>query len=64
MAQANLVCNPLLLEVEESILVMDILCGVVRNVFSLGSSIKLRNSGRVGHRLVGFSSLSHSAQGG
>ena len=64
MAQANLVHNPLLLEMEDSLVVVDVLGGVVSNVVSLGSWIRLPNSGRVGHRLVGCPSLSHNAQGG
>jgi hypothetical protein len=64
MAQANLVRNPLLPALEESTVEVDVLGEVVRNVVSRGSWIRLRKSGRVGHRLVGCPSVSHSAQGG
>jgi hypothetical protein len=64
MTHVNLVHNPLLLAVEDSEVAMDILGGVASNVVSLGSWIRLRNLGRVGHQLVGFPSLSHRAQGG
>jgi hypothetical protein len=37
MAQANLVRNPLLCVVEDSIVAVDVLGGVVSNVVSLGS---------------------------
>jgi hypothetical protein len=64
MEQANLVHNPLLCVVEDSLVVVDVLGRVVRNVVSLGRQIILHNLGRVGHLLVGCPSLSHSAQGG
>jgi hypothetical protein len=64
MAQAKLVCNPFLRVVEDFIVAVDVLGGVARNGVTLGSWIRLGNSGRVGHLLVGFPSLSHSAQGG
>ena len=64
MAQANLVRNPLLCVVEDSIVAVDVLGGVVSNVVSQGSWIRLHNYGRVGHMLVGFPSLLHNAQGG
>ena len=64
MAEANLVHNPLLRVVEDSVVVVDVLGGVAINVVSLGSWIKLCNSRRVGHILVGCPSLSNSAQGG
>jgi len=64
MAQANFVRNPSLCVVEESIVVVDLIGGVAINVVSLGSWIRLRNSGRVGNLLVGCPSLLHSAQGG
>jgi hypothetical protein len=53
MAQENFVCNHLLHVVEESVVVVDVLGGVVSNVVFLGSWIRLRNSGRVGNLLVG-----------
>jgi hypothetical protein len=37
MAQANLVCNHLLHVVEDSVVAMDVLGGVIRNGVSLGS---------------------------
>jgi hypothetical protein len=64
MAQANLVHNPLFLVVEKSGVAVDVLGGVVINVVSLGSWIRVRNLGRLGNLLVGCPSLSHSAQGG
>jgi hypothetical protein len=64
MAQANLVRNPLLPVVEDVVVVLDMLGEAVSNVVARGSWIRLRNSGRVGHLLVGCPSLSHSAQGG
>jgi hypothetical protein len=64
MAQANLVQNPLLIVVEDSVVAVDVLGGVASNVVSLGSWIKFRNSRKVGHLLVGFPSLLHSAKGG
>jgi hypothetical protein len=64
MAQAKLVHNPFLCVVEDSIVAVDVLGGVASNGVSLGSWIRLCNSGRVGHLLVGCPSLSHSAQGG
>jgi hypothetical protein len=53
MAQENLVQNPLLPIVEDFIVAVDVLGGVVINVVSLGSWIRLCNSGRIGHILVG-----------
>jgi hypothetical protein len=64
MAQAKLVCNPFLHVVEDSIVAVDVLGGVASNGVALGSWIRLCNSGRVGHMLVGCPSLSHSVQGG
>jgi hypothetical protein len=64
MAQANLVRNPLLHVFEGSVVGVDVLGGVASNGVSLGSWIRLHNSGRVGHLLVGCPYLSHSAQGG
>jgi hypothetical protein len=64
MAQEKLVCNPFLHVVEDSVVAVDVLGGVVSNGVALGSWIRLCNSGRVGHLLVGCPSLSHSAQGG
>jgi hypothetical protein len=64
MEHAKLVCNPFLRVVEDSILAVDVLGGVASNGVSLGSWIRLHNSGRVGHPLVGCPSLLHSAQGG
>jgi len=64
MEQVNLVHNPLLCVVEDFIVVVDVLGGVASNMVALGSWIRLCNSGRVGHMLVGCPSLSHSAQGG
>jgi hypothetical protein len=63
-AQVNLVCNPLLRVVEESVVAVDLLGRVASNVVSLGRCIILRNLGRVGHLLVGCPSLFHSVQGG
>jgi hypothetical protein len=60
----NLVCNPLLPVVEDFVVAVDVPSGVASNMVSLGSWIILRNSGRVGHLLVGCPSLSHSVQGG
>jgi hypothetical protein len=64
MAQENFIHNPLLCVVEDSIVAVDVLGGVVSNVVTLGSWIRLCNSGSIGHMLVGCPSLSHSAQGG
>jgi hypothetical protein len=64
MAQANLVCNPLLHVLEESVVEVDVLGGMASNVVSLGSWIRLCNLGRGVHILVGCPSLSHSVQGG
>jgi hypothetical protein len=50
--------------VEDSIVAVDVLGGVASNVVSLERWIRLCNSGRVGHLLVGCPSLSHSVQGG
>jgi hypothetical protein len=62
MEQANLVCNPLLRVVEDFVVAVDVLGGVVSNVVALGSWIRLCNLGRVGHILVGCPSFSHSAR--
>jgi hypothetical protein len=59
-----LVHNPLLIAVEEFVVAVDVLGGLASSVVSLGSWIRLCNSGRVGHRLVGCPSLLHRAQGG
>jgi hypothetical protein len=64
MAQAKLVCNPFLCVVEDSIVATEVLGGVVSDGVSLGRWIRLRNSRRVGHMLVGCPSLSHNVQGG
>jgi hypothetical protein len=64
MAQANLVHNPLLRVVEDFVVLVDVIGGVESNGVARGSWIRLCNSGRLGHLLVGFPSLSHSAQGG
>ena len=64
MAHAKLVRNHFLHVVEDSVVAVDVLGGVARNEFSLGSWIRLRNSGRVGHLLVGCPFLLHSAKGG
>ena len=64
MAQEKLVRNPFLHAVEDYVVAVEVLGGVVSNGVVLGSWISLRNSGRVGHLLVGCPSLSHSAQGG
>jgi hypothetical protein len=47
MEQENLVRIPLLLVVEDSVVVVDVLGGVARNVVSLWSWIRLCNSVRV-----------------
>jgi hypothetical protein len=59
--QDKLVRNPLLCVVEDSVVVDEVLGGVVSNEIVLGSWIILHNSGRVGHMLVGCPSISHSA---
>ena len=64
MAQAKLVRNPFLHLVEVYVVVVDVLGGVVRNGVALGSWIRLCNSRRLGHLLVGCPYLSHSVQGG
>jgi hypothetical protein len=64
MAQANLVHNPLLHVVEDTVVVLDVLGEVASDVISRGSWIRLHNSGREGHLLVGCPYLSHSAQEG
>jgi hypothetical protein len=64
MAQMNLVHNHLLPAMEDAIVALDVFGEAVSNVVARGSWIRLRNSGRVGHLLVGCPSLSHSAQGG
>jgi hypothetical protein len=62
MAQEKLVCNPFLHVVEELIVVVDVLGGMEINGFSLGRWIRLHNSRRLGHMLVGCPSLSHSVE--
>jgi hypothetical protein len=64
MAQVKLVRNPFLCLVEDSVVVVDILGEMESNGVSLGSWIRLCNSGRVGHLLVGCPSLLHSVQEG
>jgi hypothetical protein len=64
MAQEKLVHNPFLCVVEDSVVATDVLGGVVRNGVSLGSWIRLHNSGRVGHLLMGCPSLLHNAHRG
>jgi hypothetical protein len=64
MAQVKLVRNPLLPVVEDVVVVLDMLGEASSNVVSRGSWIRLCNSGRVGHLLVGCPSLSHSVQRG
>jgi len=64
MAQEKLVHNPFLHVVEESTIVVDVLGGVASNGVSLGSWIRLCNSRRIGHLLVGCPSILHSVQGG
>jgi hypothetical protein len=61
MAQEKLVRDPFLHLVEVSVVVVDVLGGVVSNGGALGSWIRFCNSGGVGHLLVGCPSLSHSA---
>jgi hypothetical protein len=63
MAQANLVHNPFLCVVENSVVVVDVLGRVANNEIALGSWIRLCNSERVGHLLVGCPSLFHRAKG-
>jgi hypothetical protein len=64
MAQANLVHNPLLPVVGDVVVVLGVLGEATSDVVARGSWIRLRNSGREGHLLVGCPSLSQSAQGG
>jgi hypothetical protein len=64
MAHEKLVHIPFLLILEDAIVAVDVLGGVVSNGVTLGSWIRLRNLGRVGHILVGCPSLSHNVQGG
>jgi hypothetical protein len=64
MAEEKLVCNPFLHVVEDLVVAVDVLGGVASNGVVLGSWIILHNLGRVGHILVGFPSIFHSAQGG
>jgi hypothetical protein len=47
MAHAKLVCSPFLCVVEDSGVVINVLGGVANNGVSLGSWIRLCNSGRV-----------------
>jgi hypothetical protein len=63
MAHVNLVRNPLLPVVGDVVVVLGVLGEATSGVVARGSWIKLRNSGREGHRLVGCPSFSHSAQG-
>ena len=49
---------------EDVVVVLDVLGEVTSNVVARGSWIRLRNSGREGHLLVGCPSLSQSVQGG
>jgi len=64
MADVNLVCSPLLFVSRDTVVVLDVLGEVTSDVFYRGSWIKLHNSGREGHLLVGCPSLSHNVQGG
>jgi hypothetical protein len=64
MAHAKLVCIPFLCVVEDFVVVVDVLGGVASDGVALGIWIRLHNSGRVGHLLVGCPSLLHSVQGG
>ena len=64
MAQANLVRSHLLHVVEDVVVVLDVLGEVASNAIDRGSWIRLHNSRREGHLLVGCPSLSHSVQGG
>jgi hypothetical protein len=64
MAQADLVFNPLLPVVEDVVVVLDVLGEVASDVIAQGTWIRLCNSGREGHLLMGCPSLSHSVQGG
>jgi hypothetical protein len=64
MTHAKLVCITFLHVVEDSVVAVDVLGGVESNEVTLGRWIRLRNSGRVGHILVGCPSLSYSVQGG
>jgi hypothetical protein len=64
MAHMNLVHNPLLPAVGDAVVVLGVLDEALSDVFSRGSWIRLRNSGRDGHLLVGCLSHSHNAQGG
>jgi len=50
--------------VEDFVVAVDVLGEVASNGVALGSWIRLCNSGRVRHQLVGCPSLSHSVQGG
>jgi hypothetical protein len=59
-----LVRDPLFCVVEDSVVAVDVLGGVARNGVSLGSWIILCNSGKVGHMLLGWPSLSHNVKGG
>jgi hypothetical protein len=64
MAYMNLVHSPLLPAVGDVLVVLGVLDEALSDVLARGSWIRLRNSGREGHLLVGCPSLSHSAQGG
>jgi hypothetical protein len=61
MAHANLVCSPLLLVFFE---IAAILEEATSYGGARGSWMRLHNSGRDGHLLLGCPSLSHSVQGG
>jgi hypothetical protein len=64
MAQANLVRSPLIPVVEDNVVVLDVLDEARSDGISQGSWIRLRNSRREGHLLLGCPSCSHSAQEG
>jgi hypothetical protein len=59
----NLVRSPVVPVVGDVVVVLGALGGMTSGVVARGSQIKLRNSGREGHRLVGCPSFSHSVQG-
>jgi hypothetical protein len=58
MVQENLVHNPLLPIVEDVVVVLDVLGEATSDVVAQGSWIRLCNSGREAHILVGCPSLS------
>jgi hypothetical protein len=64
MAHANLVHSPLFPVVGDVGVVLGVLGEAMSEVVSLGSWIKLCNSGREGHLFVGSPYLCHSVQGG